>query len=213
MNVLIAGANGKIARRLARVLRDGSHDVRGIIRSPEQADSIRELGAEPVILDLEQEVDWSVADGSDAIVFAAGAGPGSDPERKQTMDLGGAVKLVDAAEAEGVGRFVMVSAMGAADPESGPEKMQPYLRAKAAADERLAASSLDWTIVRPGSLTDEAPTGLVDVGVPSLGRRGEITRDDVAAVLLGCLELEATVGKTFEVLGGETEIRKALGEL
>ncbi|MGI8596321.1 MAG: SDR family oxidoreductase, partial [Thermoleophilaceae bacterium] len=156
MNVLIAGANGKIARRLARVLRDGGHEVRGIIRSPEQADSIRELGAEPVILDLEQEVDWAVADGSDAIVFAAGAGPGSDPERKQTMDLCGAVKLVDAAEAEGVGRFVMVSAMGAADPESGPEKMQPYLRAKAAADERLAASSLDWTIVRPGSLTDEA---------------------------------------------------------
>lgn len=213
MNVLIAGANGKIARRLARVLRESGHDVRGIIRSPEQADSIRELGAEPVILDLEQEVDWSVADGSDAIVFAAGAGPGSDPERKQTMDLGGAVKLVDSAEAQGVGRFVMVSAMGAADPESGPEKMQPYLRAKAAADERLAASSLDWTIVRPGSLTDEAPTGLVDVGVPSLGRRGEITRDDVAAVLAACLELEATVGKTFEVLGGETEIRKALGEL
>ena len=213
MNVLIAGANGKIARRLARVLREGGHDVRGIIRSPEQADSIRELGAEPVILDLEQEVDWSVADGSDAIVFAAGAGPGSDPERKQTMDLGGAVKLVDSAEAQGVGRFVMVSAMGAADPESGPEKMQPYLRAKAAADERLAASSLDWTIVRPGSLTDEAPTGLVDVGVPSLGRRGEITRDDVAAVLAACLELDATVGKTFEVLGGETEIRKALGEL
>ena len=213
MNVLIAGANGKIARRLARVLRESGHEVRGIIRSPEQADSIRELGAEPVILDLEQEVDWSVADGSDAIVFAAGAGPGSDPERKQTMDLGGAVKLVDAAEAEGVGRFVMVSAMGAADPESGPEKMQPYLRAKAAADERLAASSLDWTIVRPGSLTDEAPTGLVDVGVPSLGRRGEITRDDVAAVLAACLELDATVGKTFEVLGGETEIRKALSEL
>ena len=213
MNVLIAGANGKIARRLARVLREGGHDVRGIIRSPEQADSIRELGAEPVILDLEQEVDWSVADGSDAIVFAAGAGPGSDPERKQTMDLGGAVKLVDSAEAQGVGRFVMVSAMGAADPESGPEKMQPYLRAKAAADERLAASSLDWTIVRPGSLTDEAPTGLVDVGVPSLGRRGEITRDDVAAVLAACLELDATVGKTFEVLGGETEIRKALSEL
>ena len=213
MNVLIAGANGKIARRLARVLRDGGHEVRGIIRSPEQADSIRELGAEPVILDLEQEVDWAVADGSDAIVFAAGAGPGSDPERKQTMDLGGAVKLVDAAEAQGVGRFVMVSAMGAADPESGPEKMQPYLRAKATADERLAASSLDWTIVRPGSLTDEAPTGLVDVGAPSLGRRGEITRDDVAAVLAACLELEATVGKTFEVLGGETEIRKALGEL
>ncbi len=213
MNVLIAGANGKVARRLARVLRDGGHEVRGIIRSPEQADSIRELGAEPVILDLEQEVDWSVADGSDAIVFAAGAGPGSDPERKQTMDLGGAVKLVDSAEAQGVGRFVMVSAMGAADPESGPEKMQPYLRAKAAADERLAASSLDWTIVRPGSLTDEAPTGLVDVGVPSLGRRGEITRDDVAAVLAACLELDATVGKTFEVLGGETEIRKALGEL
>ncbi|MBA2428991.1 MAG: SDR family oxidoreductase [Thermoleophilaceae bacterium] len=213
MNVLIAGANGKIARRLARVLRESGHEVRGIIRSPEQADSMRELGAEPVILDLEQEVDWSVADGSDAIVFAAGAGPGSDPERKQTMDLGGAVKLVDSAEAQGVGRFVMVSAMGAADPESGPEKMQPYLRAKAAADERLAASSLDWTIVRPGSLTDEAPTGLVDVGVPSLGRRGEITRDDVAAVLAACLELDATVGKTFEVLGGETEIRKALGEL
>lgn len=213
MNVLIAGANGKIARRLAHVLRDGGHEVRGLIRNPDQADAIRELGAEPVVADLEADFDQSIVEGSDAIVFAAGAGPGSGTERKETMDYGGAVKLVDAAEARGVDRYVIVSAMGAADPDAGPEQMQPYLRAKGAADERLAASTLDYTIVRPGSLTDGAGTGSIDVGVPSLGRRGEIPRDDVAEVLAACLELGATVGKTLEVLTGETPVRKALSSL
>ena len=213
MKVLIAGANGQIARRLARVLRDGGHEVRGLIRSPEQADAIRELGAEPVVADLEGELDQAVVDGCHAIVFAAGAGPGSGAERKESMDYGGAVKLVDAAEARGVDRYLMVSAMGAADPDAGPEAMQPYLRAKAAADERLAASTLDYTIVRPGLLTDDAGTGAVEVGVPSLGRRGRIPRDDVAEVLAACLELEATVGKTLEVLSGGTPVREALSSL
>jgi uncharacterized protein YbjT (DUF2867 family) len=125
------------------------------------------------------------------------------------MDLGGAVKLIDAAKAVGVGRYAMVSSMGADSPPPGDEVFAVYLRAKAAADEALAASGLDHTIVRPGSLTDDDGTGRIEAAT-SLGRRGEIPRDDVAATLLAVLDEPATIGKTFEVLGGEDEIVAAL---
>jgi uncharacterized protein YbjT (DUF2867 family) len=149
---------------------------------------------------------------ADAIVFAAGAGPGSGTERKRTVDLGAAVKCVEAAEARDVSRFVIVSSIGAQDPEAGPEAMRPYLRAKAAADARVAASTLDWTIVRPGSLTDEPGTGLVDVST-ALGRRGPVPRDDVALVLLETLQERSTTGLTFEVFAGDTPARDAVRNL
>src|SRR5919108_6017238 len=143
---------------------------------------------------------------------AAGAGPGSGPERKQTVDLGAAVKCVEAAEALGVARFVIVSSIGAHDPEGGPEAMRPYLRAKAEADARVAASTLDWTIVRPGSLEDRPGTGLVDVST-TLGRRGPVPRDDVALVLSETLQVPETIGLTFELFSGETQAREAVNSL
>ena len=150
--------------------------------------------------------------GADAIVFAAGAGPGSGPERKRTVDLGGAIKCVEAAEAAGVARFVIVSSIGAHDPEFGPEAMRPYLRAKADADAHVAASGLDWTIVRPGSLTDAPGTGLVDVSTV-LGGRGPVPRDDVALVLAETLAAPGTIGLTFELFTGETPPGQALQAL
>jgi uncharacterized protein YbjT (DUF2867 family) len=213
MIVLVAGANGKTARSLVRMLVEEDHKVRGLVRKEEQLSEVKQDGAEPVLVDLEEEeVEGAVGravEGCDAIVFAAGAGPGSGAARKETMDYGGAVKLIEAAERHGVRRYLMLSAMGAADPESGSEEMRPYLSAKAQADERLQSSGLDYTIIRPGSLTNEPGTGRIDAA-PSLGRRGEISREDVAAIFAATLEAENTVGKTFETLSGDTPIREAI---
>jgi uncharacterized protein YbjT (DUF2867 family) len=148
-------------------------------------------------------------EGCDAIVFAAGAGPGSGNERKETMDYGGAVKLIEAAEKRGVRRYLMLSTTGADDPESRDEKMRPYLEAKGKADERLRNSSLDYTIIRPGRLTDDAGTGSVDAA-ESLGRYDEISREDVARAFTATLEAENTYGKTFEILSGDNPIEEAV---
>jgi nucleoside-diphosphate-sugar epimerase len=212
MDVLIAGGHGKIARRLIRLLAREGHTARGLIRNPDHAADIEADGGIPVLCDLERDDVTPHVRGADAIVFAAGAGPGSGPERKQTVDYGAAVKCVEAAEAVGVRRFVIISSIGAHDPEAGPEAMRPYLRAKAAADARVAESSLDWTIVRPGSLTDDPGTGLVDVST-ELGRSGPVPRDDVALVLAETLEAPNTIHLTFEVFQGDVPVREAVRAL
>ena len=216
MRVLIAGAHGKTARRLTRILVAGGHEVRGLVRKEEQTGDVASDGAEPVLVDLEaEEVSGGVGravEGCDAIVFAAGAGPGSGDARKETMDYGGAAKLVEAAEDRGVRRYLMLSAMGAADPEEGPEGMRPYLRAKARADERLAQSGLDYTIIRPGGLTEDEGTGHIDAA-ENLGRRGEIPREDVASTFAAALQNHDTYRKTFDILSGDTPIPEALARL
>ena len=210
MDVVVAGGHGKVGLRLLRLLAERGDRARGLIRKPEQAGDLEQVGAEAVICDLEGDDDVSDhVRGADAVVFAAGAGPGSGAERKRTMDLGGALKLIDAAKANGVPRYLMVSAMGAADPSQGSEQMRPYLEAKHDADQALARSGLDFTIVRPGMLTDDRGTGRVALA-ESLGRRGEVTRDDVAAVLLAALGAENTAGRTLELLGGATPIEEAV---
>jgi uncharacterized protein YbjT (DUF2867 family) len=216
MDVAIAGGHGKIARRLARRLSADRHRVRAIIRNPDHAADVEATGAEVIVLDLEALA--GVTDlaqavrAADAVVFAAGAGPGSGPERKRTVDFGAAVKLIAAAAAAGVGRYVMVSTMGADTPEARAEEMRPYFLAKGEADAALRASDLAWTIVRPGSLTDDPGTGRVAVA-EHLGRWGSIPRDDVAAVLAAVLTDGLAVRRTFEVISGDTPIPEALAEL
>ena len=212
MDVLIAGGHGQVARRLIRLLARDGHTARGLIRNPDHAADIEADGGAPVLCNLERDELTPHVGGADAIVFAAGAGPGSGPERKRTVDLGAAVKCVEAAEALGVARFVIVSSIGAHDPDGGPEAMRPYLRAKAEADARVARSGLDWTIVRPGGLENGPGTGLVDVST-QLGRRGQVPRDDVALVLAETLQAPNTVGLTFEVFSGETQARAAVRAL
>lgn len=215
MDVAIAGGHGKIALRLERLLTDAGHRVRALVRNPDHMPDVAAAGAEAVVVDLEQaDADELAAAivGADAVVFAAGAGPGSGPERKRTVDYGGAVKLIDAARDAGVERYVMVSSIGAHQPEAGQGPMRAYLQAKADADAALAGSGLQWTIVRPGSLTDDAGTGLVSLST-ELGRRGPIPRDDVAAVLATCLATPATVGVTFEAFAGDTPIDEAVARL
>ena len=213
MKVLVAGAHGKTARRLVRILTEDGHEVRGLIRKEEQMPDVEADGADPVLVDLEaEEAEGTVGqavEGCDAVIFAAGAGPGSGAARKETMDYGGAAKLVEAAQKHGVRRYLMLSSMGAGDPGSGSDAMQPYLFAKARADERLQESDLDYTIIRPGSLTEEEGAGRIEAA-EVLGRRGEISRDDVAGTFAEALEMPNTYRKTFEIIGGETPIREAL---
>ncbi|MFN8162324.1 MAG: SDR family oxidoreductase [Solirubrobacterales bacterium] len=213
IEVAIAGGHGKIGLMLGRLLVERGNAVWGLIRSPGQEDDLHAVGVEPVLCDLEADHDVATAvRGADAVVFAAGAGPGSGAERKWTMDYGGALKLIEAARAEGVGRYVMISAMGAAEPPAeGGDVHGEYLRAKAEADKALEASGLDYTIVRPGSLTDEPPTGRVEVG--SRLDRGQIPRADVAAVLAAVLTAENSIGKVFDLVSGETPIELAVAGL
>jgi uncharacterized protein YbjT (DUF2867 family) len=199
--------------RLLRLLASDGHRARGLIRNPDQAADLEAIGAEPVVCDLEASDDVSACvAGADAVVFAAGAGPGSGAERKQTMDLGGALKLIDAANANGIRRYVIVSSIGAHDPGGGAGPMGPYLQAKHDADVAVEQSGLDFTIVRPGSLTDDPGTGLVSA-TTSMGGRGPVPRDDVAATLYAALQMDSTIGKTFELFAGETPIEDALRAL
>jgi nucleoside-diphosphate-sugar epimerase len=212
VDVLIAGGHGKVARRLIRLLARDGHTARAIIRSPDHGADVEADGGLAVLCDLERDDLRPHVGDAEALVFAAGAGPGSGPERKRTVDYGAAVKCIEAAEDLGVPRFVMVSSIGAHDPEGGPEPMRPYLRAKADADERLAASALDWTIVRPGSLTDEPGTGLVSVSTAP-GGRAAVPRDDTALVLAETLAAPNTTHLIFELFSGDTSAREAVRSL
>ncbi|MEA2322182.1 MAG: hypothetical protein QOD81_2032 [Solirubrobacteraceae bacterium] len=211
MDVVIAGGHGQIALRLARLLAARGDRVRALIRNPGHVADVEATGAEAVLADLERDDLAGAVAGADAVVFAAGAGPGSGPERKRTVDLGGAVKLIDAARAAGVPRYVMISAIGARDPAGGSEAMRPYLEAKAEADAAVASSALEYTIVRPGRLTDEPGTGRVQAA--ERPERGDITRDDVAATLVAVLDEPRTVGRTFDLVQGDTPIAQALAQL
>jgi uncharacterized protein YbjT (DUF2867 family) len=213
MDVVIAGGHGQIALQLAPRLHERGDRVRALIRNPDHAADVRAAGAEPVVCDLEHAgadaVTQAIA-GADAVVFAAGAGPGSGPERKWTMDHGGAVKLAAAAGSAGARRYVMVSSVGA-DPDADDSGggFAVYLKAKGRADADVLASGLDVTIVRPGRLTNEPGTGRVRLGAGVGG--GAIPREDVAAVLAAVLQAPATIGATFEVVGGDVPIADALG--
>jgi uncharacterized protein YbjT (DUF2867 family) len=186
--------------------------VVGLIRNPDHADDVRAAGASPVVCDLEHSSVSEVAGalgGSDAAVFAAGAGPGSGADRKLTMDRDGAVKLVDAATSASARRFVIVSSVGAESAPSEPSDVfGTYLRAKAEADAAVQSSELDWTIVRPGRLTDDPGAGRVRIQADPF--RGAIPRDDVAAVLAAVLDEPRSVGRVLYVNGGDDEVGVAL---
>jgi len=215
MDVAVVGGHGKVALRLLRLLAARGDGARGLIRNLDHASDLEAVGATAVGADLENldadAIARSIA-GCDAVVFAAGAGAGSGAARKRTMDYGGAVKLIDAAKLDDISRYLIVSAMGAGHPERWSEQMRPYYDAKAEADRELAASGLDYTILRPGRLTDDEGTGKVQAA-PELRAGGEIPRDDVAATLLACLDEPTTIGKTFDLLSGDTPIAEAITAL
>ena len=214
MRVVIAGGHGKIALILERLLIQRGDSVAGFIRNPDHIADLNAVGAEALVVDLERASVDDVAahlDGADAVVFAAGAGPGSGAARKETVDRDAAILLADAAEAAEVRRYAMVSSINAdADaPHTKDEVFTAYLRAKGAADDYVRAQeALDSTIVRPGHLTNDPGTGLVRIAAHS--ERGDIPREDVAAVLLAVLDTPATAGRTFNVVSGNTPITEAV---
>ena len=211
MRVAIAGGHGQIALRLAKVLSQRGDEAVALIRNPDHADEVRQARAEPVLVDLEHADEDEVAQaitGCDAVVFAAGAGPGSGPERKETMDYGGAVKLIAAAKQARVDRYVIVSSMGANPEIPGDDTFSVYLRAKGRADDAVRASGLNATVVRPGGLTNDPGTGRVTLGesVP----RGRVAREDVAAVLAAVLDSPNTIGRTVDLISGDNPVAEAV---
>jgi len=211
MQIVIAGGHGQIAMLMHPLLVERGHSVGGLIRNPTQEAAVRRAGAEPVICDLEAEGDISDAVGeADAVVFAAGAGPGSGAARKTTMDRDGAIKLIEAARRNGVRRYIMIGAMHAEEPR-GDEVFRVYLQAKSEADKALRESGLDYTIVRPGRLTDDAGTGMIRAAAAL--PIGEIPRADVAVVVAEVLETASTIGRQFDLISGEHPIVEALASL
>jgi uncharacterized protein YbjT (DUF2867 family) len=211
MDVAIAGGHGQIGRRLARLLAARGDRARGLIRNPDHAGDLRLDGADPVVCDLESASVSEVAEalsGADAVVFAAGAGPGSGAERKLSMDRDGAVKLLEAAQQAGVSRYVMVSSVGAENPPGDDDVFSVYLRAKAEADRALVDSDRDWTIVRPGMLRDDPGEGRARIQTEPV--RAAVARDDVAAVLAAVLDEPRSVGATLYVVGGDAPVEEAL---
>ncbi|MET7375563.1 SDR family oxidoreductase [Micromonospora arida] len=213
MRVVIAGGHGKIALLLQRHLAGRGDTAVGLIRNPEQAATLRAAGATPVVCDLEHADVTQVAahlDGADAVVFAAGAGPGSSAARKDTVDRGAAALLADAAIRAGVHRYLLVSSMGVDDPPAAgtDDVWAAYLRAKRAAEEDLRGRDLAWTVLRPGRLTDHPPTGRVTL-TPHAGS-GAISRADVAHVLAALLDEPRTTGTTLELVDGPTPIAEAI---
>ncbi len=217
MRIVIAGAHGQVARRLGRLLSRRGDTVLGIVRNPAHRGDLESDGVQPVVLDLEgagvDEV-AGVLTGADAVVFAAGGGPGSGIARKDTVDRGAAVLLADAAERAGVRRYLLVSSMGVdsvadgATPQGVDEVFLAYLRAKLAAEQDLLARpGLDVTVLRPGGLTDDAGTGRVRLARHVDG--GQVPRDDVAAVLAGLLDTPRP-GAVLELVGGGTSVDEAV---
>jgi uncharacterized protein YbjT (DUF2867 family) len=212
MDIVVIGGHGKVAMRLLRLLAERGGTARGVIRNPDQASELEAIGATPIVLDIENREIADAVAGADAVVFAAGAGAGSGPARKRTVDHGGALKLIEAARAHGIARYLMVSAMGVNHPERWSDEMRPYYKAKAEADAELERSGLDYTIVRPGRLTDDPGSGRVEVA-ERLERSASVPRDDVALVLAECLGAENTIGGAFDLLEGETPAAEAVRAL
>ena len=217
MRVVIAGGHGKIALLLEQLLAQRGDQAVGLIRNPAQADEVSGTGAVAAICDLEtasaEEV-TALLDGADAVVFAAGAGAGSGVPRKDSVDRGASVLLAEAAGRAGVRRFVQVSSMGAGQPpaDGSDEVWAAYITAKTAAEDDLRARDLDWTILRPGGLTDDPGTGRVRLTAPPVPR-GRVPRADVAAVILALLDDPASAGQTLELIGGDTPIAEAIAQL
>jgi nucleoside-diphosphate-sugar epimerase len=224
MRVVVAGGHGAIGLRLLRLLAEAGHEPVGLIRNPDHAGDLAAAGARSVVLDLESATLDRVVDalrGADVAVFAAGAGPGSGAARKLTVDRDAAVLFADAAVAAGTRRYLLVSSMGAIEPEPGRDLQVPedptdddvfalYLRAKGAADAAVAARDLDWVVLRPGHLSNHRGTGRVTLA--RTVERGSVSRDDVAAVLLALTQASVT-GLTVELVAGDVPVGEAVAAL
>ncbi|ARI75891.1 SDR family oxidoreductase [Halobacillus mangrovi] len=211
MKVLVAGANGHTGRLLIQYLKEDGHEPYGLIRKEEQKAKIEELGGTPVLADVtQQDVGYAVK-GMDAVMFAAGSGASTGADQTEAVDRDGAINLIKATENLGIKKFIMLSGMGAGDPDRGPEQLKHYLEMKGEADDYLRSTELDYTIVRPGGLTHEESTSKIQVG--ETVERGTIPRADVAKTMIAALQDPNAYHKTFEMISGDTQIEEALKTL
>lgn len=217
MKVLVVGANGQIGKHLVAMIQKSDNlEARAMIRKQEQADFFKDLDAETVLVDLEDDTEaiGKAVEGVDAVVFTAGSGPQTGPDKTMLIDLDGAVKTIKATEQADVKRFVMISSFDTtreAIQAASPSSFTPYVVAKHYADETLRATDLNHTIIHPGLLTNDEGTGKVEVA-PTV-ERGEVPREDVASVILACLKNDATIGKEFQLVGGQDAVKEAVDAL
>ncbi|RWZ58809.1 SDR family oxidoreductase [Halobacillus fulvus] len=210
MKVLVAGANGHTGRLLIQYLKEDGHEPYGLIRKEEQKATIENLGGNPVLADLTKDVGYAVK-GMDVVIFAAGSGSSTGADQTEAVDRDGAINLIKATENLGIKKFIMLSGMGAGSPERGPEELQHYLKMKGEADEYLQSTELDYTIVRPGGLTNDEGTSKIQVGETL--EPGTISRADVAKTMIAAIQEPNAYHKTFEMISGDTQIEDALKSL
>ncbi len=208
MNVLVAGANSDTGKQIVNLLLERDHNVRAMVSNSSEAEELERIGANPVIADLEQDVRFAV-EGCDAVIFAAG-GENGNADKIDAIDKDGAIKLIKACEENAVNRFIMLSALGADQPEEAPSKLQHYLKAKAAADAKLEKSRLNYTIIKPGKLTDNDATGKIQAAEGLKEIQGEISKADVAATVAEVLNNENTYRKSFGIIAGNEPVSVAL---
>ncbi|PXA03194.1 hypothetical protein DDZ13_13295 [Coraliomargarita sinensis] len=213
MRFLLLGATGQIGRLLVPKLLQDGHELTALVRDASAASDLAEIGVQLAEGDLENTFDEAVAKGYDAVIFTAGSGASTGKDKTLTVDLWGAVQAVRYCERHSTPRFVMISALKAQDPNQGKEAIKPYLVAKHAADEILKASKLDYTILRPGRLSDEPETGTIRAASRLDDFNGVISRANVAESIRQCLNHESTIGKTIDLLDGDTPIPQALSRV
>ncbi len=214
--IAVVGGHGQVAQHLLIDLRRTEHEPVALVRNPDYREELESRGAEVRLLDIEDSTadDFAAAfEGCDAVVFAAGGGPDGNLERKRTVDLEGSLKSIEGARKAGVRRFVQISAINVDEPvaDDAGEVWKAYVGAKRDSDAALRASDLDWTIIRPGRLTDDPAAGTVSLA-PRL-ERGEVTRADVAAVVAAVIDAPHTVGQQVDLVGGDTPIPDAVAAL
>ncbi|WP_173917681.1 SDR family oxidoreductase [Halobacillus sp. Marseille-Q1614] len=216
MKVLVVGANGQIGKHLVSFIQENdSLEAKAMIRKEEQASYFENLGAETTIVDLEDDIEsiTKAAEGVDAVVFTAGSGPNTGPDKTILIDLDGAVKTIKAAEAAGVKRFVMISSFDTTREaiQAANSSFAPYVVAKHYADEWLRGTALEYTIIHPGRLSNDEGTGKVEAA--ETVERGKVPREDVASVIVATLENDSTIGKEYQVVGGTKSIKEAIDSL
>lgn len=214
MNVFVVGANGQIGKHVIRMIQDtNEHTAIAMVRKEEQMAQFKEHGTKTVLLDLEGSIDdiADAAKGADAVVFTAGSGGQTGADKTMMIDLDGAIKTMEAAKQAGVKRFIIISAIGVHHRDKWMSSAPYYSAAKHYADVWLENSGLDYTIIRPGGLTNDKGTGKVKVAINL--ERGEISREDVASAIVAALENDHTIGKAFDMIGGVTPIEDALKTL
>lgn len=210
MHVLVIGAAGTTGQLVVQSLAENiQHHVKAMVRKTDQMADMEKLGARPILADLEQDFSYAMND-VNAVVFVAGSGSSTGPEKTTAVDRDGAIKAIDLALSHGIERFVMLSSMGADRPDAGPEAMQHYLQAKHDADAHLMKSALTYTIVRPGALTNETGSGKIEAAPQVADRTKSISRVDVAEVLVQTLLAHETESRIFEIVEGNVPIAEAL---